>query len=672
MSKQSKQGIQNDAVDGDKILLLNNQSVRARNFLDSADVAFLKFNASDVPEFLVMPEFGGSPLATTDDIDSDFASKTTDDLSEGASNFYYTSARFNSSFAGKSTSDLSEGSNLYYTAARFNSAFAGKSTSDLTEGSNLYYTQARFDSAFGVAFAAKSTTDLAEGTNFYYTSARFNASFAAKSTTDLSEGTNLYYTAARFNTAFSGKSTTDLTEGTNLYYTAARFNTAFSGKSTTDLAEGTNLYYTAARFNTAFAGKSTTDLAEGSNLYYTNARGIGSVITGYVSGAGTVSATDTILQAIQKLNGNIAAVSGSTVTSVNSVSPVSGNVSLTTSDIPEGTNLYYTAARFNSAFAAKSTTDLSEGSNLYYTNARGIGSLLTGYVSGAGTVAATDSILQAIQKLNGNQVASIIDSIADGDTTHAPSRNAVFDALALKQDAATAVTSVNSVTPTAGNVLLTTTNIAEGTNLYYTAARFNTAFAGKSTTDLAEGTNLYYTAARFNTAFAAKSTTDLAEGTNLYYTNARGIGSVLTGYVSGAGTVAASDTILQAIQKLNGNTALKQDAATAVTSVNSVTPTAGNVVLTTTNVAEGSNLYSTTARTLAALVFSQAVPTGTPNGVLVNFTLPFTPHSDQAMMVFVDAVPKVYTTEWSRSGTTLTFVTAPAAGQQVYVWMLRA
>jgi len=75
--------------------------------------------------------------------------------------------------------------------------------------------------------------------------------------------------------------------------------------STTDIAEGTNLYYTAARFNTAFSGKSTTDLAEGSNLYFTNARAIAAPLTGYVSGAGTVSATDSILQAIQKLNGNI-------------------------------------------------------------------------------------------------------------------------------------------------------------------------------------------------------------------------------------------------------------------------------------------------------------------------------------------------------------------------------
>lgn len=50
----------------------------------------------------------------------------------------------------------------------------------------------------------------------------------------------------------------------------------------------------------------------------------------------------------------------------------SGTVSgsATTSDLTEGSNLYYTAARFNSAFSGKTTADLTEGSNLYYTTAR--------------------------------------------------------------------------------------------------------------------------------------------------------------------------------------------------------------------------------------------------------------------------------------------------------------
>lgn len=55
-----------------------------------------------------------------------------------------------------------------------------------------------------------------------------------------------------------------------------------------------------------------------------NSAVIGKVLTGYVSGAGTVSATDSILQAIQKLNGNISAI-------VSGVSSVIGTTNRITS-----------------------------------------------------------------------------------------------------------------------------------------------------------------------------------------------------------------------------------------------------------------------------------------------------------------------------------------------------
>ena len=48
----------------------------------------------------------------------------------------------------------------------------------------------------------------------------------------------------------------------------------------------------------------------------------------------------------------------------------SSTASLTTAIVPEGSNLYYTDARFDSRLAAKSTSDLSEGSNLYHTSTR--------------------------------------------------------------------------------------------------------------------------------------------------------------------------------------------------------------------------------------------------------------------------------------------------------------
>ncbi len=75
----------------------------------------------------------------------------------------------------------------------------------------------------------------------------------------------------------------------------------------------------------------TAQVTESGNLYFTNARAIASTLTGYVSGAGTITSSDTILSAIQKLNGNIAAlptpvtsVSGTTnrITSTGGATPV--------------------------------------------------------------------------------------------------------------------------------------------------------------------------------------------------------------------------------------------------------------------------------------------------------------------------------------------------------------
>ena len=103
----------------------------------------------------------------------------------------------------------------------------------------------------------------------------------------------------------------------------------------------------------------------------------------------------------------------------------------------------------------------------------------------------------------------------------------ILTAGTLNINTGNAVTSVNGIPgPT---VVLTTTNINEGTNLYYTTARQNTDFdtrlATKTTTNLAEGTNLYYTTARQNTDFdarlATKTTDNLTEGTtNKYFSQA--------------------------------------------------------------------------------------------------------------------------------------------------------
>lgn len=98
--------------------------------------------------------------------DSDFASKTTADLSEDSSNLYYTTARFDSDFGTKDADDVPErlgGTNVYYTDARFNASLQARTTTNLIEGNNLYYTTARVDSDLGDILTAGEGIDITEG-----------------------------------------------------------------------------------------------------------------------------------------------------------------------------------------------------------------------------------------------------------------------------------------------------------------------------------------------------------------------------------------------------------------------------------------------------------------------------------------------------------------------------
>ncbi|WP_392349056.1 hypothetical protein [uncultured Polaribacter sp.] len=63
-------------------------------------------------------------------------------------------------------------------------------------------------------------------------------------------------------------------------------------------------------------------------------------------------------------------------------------------------------------------------------------------------------------------------------------------------------------------------------------------------------------------------------------TNSAVIGKVLTGFTSGAGTISATDNILQAVQKLDGNNATNADLTGMVTSSGNATTVVTNADLT--------------------------------------------------------------------------------------------
>lgn len=76
-------------------------------------------------------------------------------------------------------------------------------------------------------------------------------------------------------------------------------------------------------------------------------------------------------------------------------------------------------------------------------------------------------------------------------------------------------------------------------------------------------------------------------------TNAPVIAKVLTGYVSGAGTVAATDSILQAIQKLNGNDSTNANLTGPITSVGNATAVASQTGTGSTFVMQASPTLTT-------------------------------------------------------------------------------
>jgi hypothetical protein len=152
------------------------------------------------------------------------------------------------------------------------------------------------------------------------------------------------------------------------------------GGISSDAANYGQLTALQTNINTTIDNLTTADIAESGSLYYTDER-----------------VDDRVAALIQ--NGT-----GLTWTYNDVSNTHTGNVSLSpfsTDDLSEGsTNLYYTQARFDSAFSAKTTADLSEGTNLYFTENRARTTSLTGLVTTTpGPISATDTIVVALGKL---------------------------------------------------------------------------------------------------------------------------------------------------------------------------------------------------------------------------------------------------------------------------------
>jgi hypothetical protein len=562
---------------------------------------------------------------------------------------------------------LAEGTNLYFTTARGNANFAtnlaASDTDDLAEGAtNLYFTNARartalsvtagtgisYDNTTGVFNLAAipnasltnssitinsqavslggtvtlTTTNIAEGTNLYYTSIRdtanFESNFATKDTDDLPEGTNnLYWTTARGNTNFTtnlaASTTTNLAEGTNLYYTQARFDTAFSNKSTTNLAEGTNLYYTQARFNSALSAKTTTDLAEGSNLYYTDARArlaLASSATGltYANNSGVFSLTaGYAIPTTVKLgeydiayNRSIvsAAVTGTTTKTLSLTQQDANVVTATWTDL--GITTINGTANQIAATTVGNTTTLAFTNDVTMPNNLVVSGNLT--INGTATYVNTESISSKdplFEVANTNNTTDAVDIGYYGRYYDSVQERVEFTGLFRDASDAGKFKIFNGLVDEPTNVVNTT-----GTG--YTVATLVANVDG-NLNGTANAANILSTARTISaTGDAAWSVSFDGSANATAALTLANTGVTATTY----GTSTAVPTI--AVDSKGRITSASNTNITfPVTTVNGF---AGTVVLTTSDVAEGTNQYFTSARAQAAI--SGTAPISVASGVV--------------------------------------------------------
>ena len=152
------------------------------------------------------------------------------------------------------------------------------------------------------------------------------------------------------------------------------------------------------------------------------------------------------------------------------------------------------------------------------------------------------------------------------------------------------LTGANGVTYSNGQISLTalTANRAVATNasgfiaatavtdtelgyLSGVTSAIQTQISGKEPTITAGTAAQYWKGTK---VWATLDTLAVTENTNLYFTNARAIAATLTGFSAGAGTVTAADSILTALQKLQGtNTTLSGTSHTQHTDTGTTSAT---------------------------------------------------------------------------------------------------
>ena len=440
----------------------------------------------------------------------------------------------------------------------FDSAYGTKTTTNLPEGSNLYYTTGRHDSDLIAGFAARSTNNLSEGaSNKYYTTNRVDSDIDARVTKTYVD--NLGINATHLNGQAGGHyldyvnftNTPNVLDSTNVknIFSVAGGVLAYNA-SNGALSTIPNALYRKATFDSDLALSTTNDLSEGTtNKYYTKARadsdaknavsvtdagGDGSLAYNSTTGVLTYTGPSAAETRAHFTGGNGISISSGEIKTDSSANIEFGSVAINGRTIYGGN---YGAVNINK----NNTLGDSTASVLGYTsddssrnavfnlaidnrNNANIGLTLNNeFIFGTQGADLTYKFVKStgVNPINFTSPSTLFEI--------APSGNSKFysgtDAISKTSASLVLVGGLGVDKTIRSNDIVVVNNIQAGTN---GTGKFIGNLDGTvddisnhSTTNLSEGTNLYYTTTRFDSDLGATTTAHLPEGSNLYYTTAR-------------------------------------------------------------------------------------------------------------------------------------------------------
>ena len=501
---------------------------------------------------------GSSQVVLNDAIKTGF---DTDDVSEGSSNVYYTDARvktkLNAEGAISSSSQLGINNNtITFTAGN---GLDGGGSVTLNQNSDETIT---FTASDGVVSGSSQIITLVgvDEDNFVSNSAtKFPSQQSVKAYVDAQVDTKDALSE------LSGD-TDDVSEGSsNLYYTDARVKTklnsetVISGSSQVNADSITNFdsnVKTKLNAETVISGSDQVDYNSIQNQPTTITNTQASNIT---TNNNKVGYTDALVKT--KLNAETV-ISGSSQVDYDNIQNQPTTISSTqASNITTNNNkVGYTDSLVKTKLNAE--TVISGSSQVNADSITNFDTNVKAKINADGVISGSDQVdyqqLQnqptTISSAQATKLSNIsisqgvnLDTIESNVATNNSKVGYTDSLVKTKLNADTVISGSSQITITESQIsdldkytdsdfdtrlaAKSTTNLSEGSNKYYTDARVKTklnsetVISGSSQVDVTATTNYgsinQYTDSDFDTRLAAKSTTNLAEGTNLYYTDAR-------------------------------------------------------------------------------------------------------------------------------------------------------